>query len=91
MYSFVIFWSLSILGDLGFYLFTINVETFYIVSEALWKKTEKNNMETNVPCPTMDWTSDNLKEAWKRFKNHVSLLFQLPSVEGQKKSNVSFY
>ena len=33
-------------------------------------------METNVPYHARDWTSDNLKEAWTRFRNHASLMFQ---------------
>ena len=48
-------------------------------------------METSVPYPTMDWTSDNLKEARTRFKNHATLMFEGPLSEKLKKSSAPSY
>ena len=47
-------------------------------------------MEISVPYPTMDWTSDNLKEAWTRFKNHATLMFEGPLSEKTEKVQCAF-
>ncbi len=28
-----------------------------------------------LECPVMQWEGDNLKENWRRFKQHVELMF----------------
>ena len=35
-------------------------------------------MDTTVPYPELNWESDNLKEAWTRFKSHANLMFDGP-------------
>jgi hypothetical protein len=31
-----------------------------------------------IPPPKMDWESTNLPEAWKKFQQHVDLIFSGP-------------
>ena len=33
---------------------------------------------TGVQSPQMDWDADNLSERWKRFRQHVELMFSGP-------------
>ena len=33
---------------------------------------------TGVQSPQMDWDTDNLSERWKRFRQHVELMFSGP-------------
>ena len=47
-------------------------------------------MEANVPYPTMDWSSDNLKEAWSRFQTHATLMFQGPLSGKTEKIHCAF-
>ena len=36
---------------------------------------------TGIPTPHMDWESSNLPDAWKKFKQHVELIFKGPLSE----------
>lgn len=33
---------------------------------------------TGIPIPNMNWDSTNLHEAWKKFRQHVDLIFGGP-------------
>ena len=36
---------------------------------------------SGIPPPKMDWESTNLPEAWKKFQQHVDLIFSGPLSE----------
>lgn len=33
---------------------------------------------SGIECPIMQWDGDNLKESWRRFKQHLELMFYGP-------------
>ena len=33
---------------------------------------------TGIPLPIMNWEATHLSEAWKKFNQHVELIFQGP-------------
>ncbi|XP_062576025.1 uncharacterized protein K02A2.6-like [Saccostrea cucullata] len=43
-----------------------------------------------IPPPTMDWSSSNLPEAWKKFEQHVKLIFAGPLKEKNEEEQVSY-
>ncbi|KAJ8333874.1 hypothetical protein SKAU_G00411930 [Synaphobranchus kaupii] len=44
---------------------------------------------TGVPTPRMDWDSTNLPDAWRKFRQHIELMFSgpLPAKEEEEKSS----
>ncbi|XP_062603293.1 uncharacterized protein K02A2.6-like [Saccostrea cucullata] len=43
-----------------------------------------------IPPPIMDWSSSNLREAWKKFEQHVKLIFAGPLKEKNEEEQVSY-
>lgn len=43
-----------------------------------------------VPAPRMDWDSSNLPDAWRRFKQHVELMFSGPLKDKSEEQKCSF-
>ena len=46
---------------------------------------------TGVPTPRMDWDSANLLEAFRRFRQHVSLMFDGPYKENRKRQKLHIF
>ena len=43
-----------------------------------------------IPPPTIDWSSSNLPESWKKFEQHVNLIFTGPLKEKAEEEKVSY-
>lgn len=53
--------------------------------------TELEEMETfDVLTPRMDWESSNLPDAWRRFKQHIDLMFTGPLNKKSEEEKCSF-
>ena len=47
-------------------------------------------MESTVPSPMMNWNSENLPDAWKRFRQHADLMFSGPLLSESEAEKVSY-
>ena len=47
-------------------------------------------MESNVPSPVMNWNSPNLPDAWRKFQQHVELMFSGPLKSRSESEKVSY-
>ena len=47
-------------------------------------------MESTVPSPVMNWNSENLPDAWKRFRQHADLMFSGPLLSKSEAEKVSY-
>ena len=45
---------------------------------------------SGIECPQMHWDGDNLKENWRRFKQHVELMFSGPLKSRQEAKKCSY-
>ena len=45
---------------------------------------------TGVPTPRVDWDSANLLEAFRRFRQHVSLMFDGPYKDKSDEAKVAY-
>ncbi|XP_062610827.1 uncharacterized protein K02A2.6-like [Saccostrea cucullata] len=45
---------------------------------------------TGIPTPCMDWTSTNLVDSWKKFQQHVQLIFDGPLKEKDETVKISY-
>ena len=44
----------------------------------------------SVQIPQMDWESENLPERWKRFRQHVELMFRGPIATKKEEEKCSY-
>ena len=52
-------------------------------------RAKQSRMElTGVQSPQMDWDAENLSERWKRFRQHVELMFSGPLAARKRKKSV---
>ena len=45
---------------------------------------------SGIPAPVMNWEAINLPEAWKKFHQHVELIFQGPLKSKKEEEKVSY-
>ena len=45
---------------------------------------------SGIECPQMHWDGDNLKENWRRFKQHMELMFSDPLISRQEAEKCSY-
>ena len=45
---------------------------------------------SGIECPQMHWEGDNLKENWRRFKQHVEPMFSGPLKSRQEAKKCSY-
>ena len=44
-----------------------------------------------LKCPRMDWETENLPERWKRFRQHVELMFSGPLIAKKEEEKCSYW
>ena len=75
-----------------------NLMTFIVILKApsqdfTWcqKGDEPSNMDVaGLQCPQMDWEAENLPERWKRFRQHVELMFSGPLSSKKEEEKCSY-
>ena len=43
-----------------------------------------------IPAPEIDWDSPNLSEAWRKFQQHVELIFAGPLTELKEPEKIAY-
>ena len=47
-------------------------------------------MDGNTPTPVMNWDAQNLPECWKKFQDHVELMFTGPLASSSEIVKISY-
>ena len=65
----------------------VTTQNLCMVSEV---KAKTTMALSGIECPQMHWDGDNLKENWRRFKQHVELMFSGPLKSRQEAEKCSY-